>query len=409
MYDNLHSLRATFPALSQQVYGKPLVYLDNAATAQKPLPVLDVLREMEAGLNGNIHRAVHFLSAACTRKHEEARAAVAAFLGGADPAEVVFTSGTTAAINLVAWSFGEAFVHAGDKIVVTVAEHHSNLVPWQLLCRRKGAVLEVIDVQEDGRLDLTDVDQKLQNARLLALAQVSNVLGLVNPVEELIQRAHARGVAVLVDGAQGVMHSPLNVKTSDVDFYVFSGHKLYGPTGTGVLYGKKAYLEQLPPWQGGGDMIHSVSLTRGTTFAPPPLKFEAGTPNFIGIAGLGAALDFLGQIDPAFRRAHEEALTAQGLEQLQRIPGLKLLGAGTGPEGRIPLFSFTLEGAHPNDLALLLDQAGIALRSGQLCAEPLLTRYGLTAVLRASFGLYNTLDELAYFTDRLQWAARLLQ
>lgn len=422
MFTSIAEIRDRFPALKQQIYGRPLVYLDNGATTQKPQAVLDVLNEMEGKTNGNIHRAVHYLSLRCTECYEQARRTVCDYIGADKTEEVIFTSGTTAAINMLAFSFGEAYVKPGDTVLITQAEHHSDIVPWQMLCARKNAILKYVPVDENGHFDLQQLPALLQGAKIFCFTQMSNVLGLVNPVKELTAMAHRAGAAVLVDGAQGIVHGPVDVKDWDVDFYVFSGHKFYGPTGTGVLYGKEAYLEKMPPWQGGGDMIASVSLTRGTTYARLPMKFEAGTANYIGATALGAALRFMQSIDPQLLVQHEEVLARTGMRLLSRIPGLRIYGTQTpvdNPAGgtsaassayrKAPLFSFSIVGAHPNDLALLLDRAGIALRSGQLCAEPLLERYGLTAVLRASFGIYNTLEELEYLVDRLQWAVHLLQ
>ena len=405
---DLASIRAQFPALQQQAYGRPLVYLDNAATAQKPLAVLKMTAEMEGGLNGNVHRAAHYLSTQATARYEAAREALAQYIGAASVQEIIFTSGATAAINLVAFSFGENFVKAGDAILVSEAEHHSNIVPWQLLCERKGATLRVLPVDEDGhwRMDLlpTLIDEKL---RLVTVSHIGNVLGQRNPVEALIQQAHSRGVPVLIDGAQGVVHGSVNVQTLDCDFYVFSGHKLYGPTGTGILYGKTSWLEQMPPWQGGGDMIASVSFAK-TSYAELPLKFEAGTPNFIGQAGLGAAVQYLEGLDFKALAAHEQALTQKGLEVLLGIDGLRLYGSHKAEE-KIPLFSFSVQGAHASDLALLLDKMGYAVRSGQLCAEPLLVRYGETSLLRMSAALYNTIEELENFGQALQKAVNMLR
>ena len=384
------------------------MYLDNAATAQKPLAVLGMTAEMEGGLNGNVHRAVHYLSAQATARYEAAREALAQYIGAARVQEIIFTSGATAAINLVAFSFGEAFVKEGDAILVSEAEHHSNIVPWQLLCERKGATLRVLPVDEDGhwRMDLLPglLDERL---RLIAVSQIGNILGQHNPVEALIQLAHSRQIPVLVDGAQGVVHGGVNVQQMDCDFYAFSGHKLYGPTGTGVLYGKSCWLEQMPPWQGGGDMIASVSFAK-TDYADLPLKFEAGTPNFIGQAGLGAAVRFLSGLDSVALAAHEQALTRKGLDILLGIDGLKLYGSHKAEE-KIPLFSFSVAGAHASDLALLLDKMGFAVRSGQLCAEPLLARYGETSLLRMSAAFYNTVEELENFGLALQKAVNMLR
>ena len=361
---NLSQIREQFPALSQKVYGKPLVYLDNGATSQKPRQVLDVLQEMQGGLNGNIHRAVHYLSVQSTERYDRARATIRDFINAASVNEVIFTSGTTGSLNLLAFSFGQTYIRPGDRIVITRAEHHSNIVPWQMMCKRTGASLEVWEVEESGAMDPKKLEQILdkqgRKPKLLAIAHISNVLGLVNPLREIIRIAHYYGVPVVVDGAQGIVHKKVDVQDMDADFYVFSGHKLYGPTGTGVLYGKEKYLEEMVPWQGGGDMITKVCLPTGTTYAPLPLKFEAGT--------------YYGQV-------YEKA----------------------------PVFSMSIEGVHPADIAILLDKLGIAARSGMLCAEPLLERYQLTAVLRASFALYNTQEELDFFVESLRKVLKMLR
>lgn len=410
-------IREQFPALDQKVYGKPLVYLDNGATAQKPRQVLDVLQEMQAGMNGNIHRAVHYLSVQCTERYDRARAAVRDFINASSENEIVFTGGTTASLNLLAFSFGQTYIRPGDRIIVTQAEHHSNIVPWQMMCQRTGALLEVWEVEDTGALDPKKLEQILDRPgeapRLLAVTHISNVLGIVNPMEEIIRIAHYYHVPVAVDGAQGIVHKKVDVRKMDADFYVFSGHKLYGPTGTGVLYGKEKYLEEMVPWQGGGDMIETVSLTRGTIYAPPPMKFEAGTANFIGIAGLGAAVEFVNGLDTNAIEAYEKKITEKAIESLQKIEGCRIYGIPGTYYGqvyeKIPVFSMSIEGAHPSDIAMLLDKKGIAARSGMLCAEPLLERFQLTSVLRASFALYNTLEELDYFVESLQKVLKMLR
>ena len=400
MNNHIALIRTHFPALQQQVYGKPLVYLDNAATAQKPQSVLSLLSEMEGMTNGNIHRAVHHLSAKCTDLYEAARQTVCRYIGAAHEHEVIFTSGATAAINLVAFSFGEAFVKQGDVILVGEAEHHANVVPWQLLCGRKGATVRVLPIDEEGKLQMELLPDLLdERVRLVAISHISNVLGLVNPVKEVVRVAHGRGIPVLIDGAQGIVHKNVDVQDLDCDFYLFSGHKLYGPTGTGVLYGKERWLEKMPPWQGGGDMIASVSFT-GTTYAPLPLKFEAGTPNFIGQAGLGAAIEYLKSLNISAIEAHAQRLTQTGMDLLQKIEGLRMYGVGAC--GKIPLFSFSVAGVHATDMAMLLDKMGFAVRSGQMCAEPVLAKFGQTSLLRASFAIYNTQEELFRFVEALQ-------
>lgn len=399
-------IRSHFPALHQQINGKPLVYLDNAATAQKPQAVLRLLSEMEGKTNGNIHRAVHYLSAKCTDLYESARKRISNYIGALHDHEVIFTSGTTAAINLVAFSFGEAFVKRGDVILVGEAEHHSNIVPWQLLCQRKGASIRVLPIDEQGCLQTALLPKLLdERVRLVAVSHIGNVLGLVNPIKEIVQVSHERNIPVLVDGAQGIVHEKVDVNDLNCDFYVFSGHKLFGPTGSGILYGKESWLDKIPPWQGGGDMISSVSF-QGNKYASLPLKFEAGTPNFIGQAGLGAAIEYLESLN---RVAIDDSLrqitkTAMGL--LQKIEGLQLYGVGAT---KSPIFSFTIDSVHSMDLAILLDKMGFAVRSGQMCAEPLLVKVGQTSLLRASFAIYNTIEELNRFIEALQKVITILR
>jgi len=414
---NCSHIREQFPALSQKVYGKPLVYLDNGATTQKPRQVLDVLQEMQGGLNGNIHRAVHYLSVQCTERYEKARTTIREFINAASADEVIFTSGTTASLNLLAYSFGQTYIRPGDRIVVTGAEHHSNIVPWQMMCKRTGASLEVWDIDDSGAMDPKKLEQILdkpgEKPKLLSIAHISNVLGLVNPLADIIRIAHYYNVPVAVDGAQGIVHKKVDVRDMDADFYVFSGHKLYGPTGTGVLYGKEKYLEEMVPWQGGGDMIEKVCLPTGTTYAPLPLKFEAGTANYIGIAGLGAAVEFINNLNSFDIEAHEKEITSNAMKALQEIEGCKIYGIPGTYYGQVyekaPVFSMSIEGVHPADIAILLDKLGIAARSGMLCAEPLLERYQLTAVLRASFALYNTQEELDFFVESLRKVLKMLR
>ncbi len=402
---NVYELRENFPALNQKVNGKELVYFDNGATAQKPACVSDLVMRMNEGLNGNIHRAVHELSARSTELYEGARDRVRLFINAKFREEIIFTSGTTAALNLVASSFGGKYLNKGDSVLITQAEHHSNIVPWQMVCERTGARLKVLPVDDDGRWDMGSLAGLLtKDVKIVSVSHISNVLGLVNPVEEVISAAHIRGIPVLLDGAQGVVHSRVDVQKLDCDFYLFSGHKLYGPTGTGVLYGKKEILESIPPWMGGGDMVNTVTFAK-TTYAEIPLKFEAGTPNFIGAAGLGEAVRFLEGISGDFLQEHEKQLTDKMIQGLTSINGLRIYGRG---EGKIPLFSFSVDGVHPTDLAMLLDKMGIALRSGMMCAEPLMRRYGQTGMLRASLAMYNTAEEVDYFLKSLKRAVNML-
>ena len=409
MNNYIEQIRNLFPALKQQVYGYPLVYFDNAATTQKPQQVLSLLAEMEGKINGNIHRAVHYLSARCTEYYEDARDNISAFIGAKFRHEVIFTSSATAAINLVAFSFGEAFVKKGDIILLGEAEHHSNIVPWQMMCTRTGAKARYIPVDDQGRWRLDQLPSMLdKRVRLIAVSHINNVLGLVNPIKELIQIAHRHGIPVLIDGAQGIVHEKVDVLDLDCDFYLFSGHKLYGPTGTGILYGKEDWLEKMPPWQGGGDMISSVTL-EGTTYADLPLKFEAGTPNYIGHSALGAAITFLNSLDKTIIEPHMHRLTKTGIDLLQNIEGLKIYGVGDGVKDKIPLFSFSIDGVHATDIATLLDKMGFAVRSGQMCAEPLLNRLGQTSLLRASLTFYNTEEELRRFVEALKKIITILR
>ncbi|HYG68811.1 MAG TPA: cysteine desulfurase [Anaeromyxobacteraceae bacterium] len=384
-------IREEFPILSQRVRGKPLVYLDNAATTQKPRAVIDAVRRYYEEDNANIHRGVHLLSERATRAYEEARVKIARFLGAADPHEVVFVRGTTEAVNLVAQTFGRQRVGAGDEVLVTAMEHHSNIVPWQLLCAEKGATLAVAPISDAGDLDVDALDRLVgPRTRLVSVAQVSNALGTVNPIAEIVARAHAKGVPVLVDGAQGAPHLGFDVQAAGADFYAFSGHKLYGPTGVGVLWGRRELLDAMPPWQGGGDMIRSVSF-EGTTYAEVPHKFEAGTPHIAGVIGLGAALDWVGRVGLPAIAAHEHALVAYLLDALREVEGVRLVGT---PRERAGVVSFLLGDVHPHDIGTVLDRHGIAVRAGHHCAQPLMKRYGVAATARASVAAYNTREEM---------------
>ena len=391
-----------FPALGEKVYGRPLVYLDNAATSQRPEVVIRKWEDMALRSNANIHRAVHFLSSKATEEYEAAREAVRDFIGAADKSEIVFTSGTTASINLVAYSFGEKFVGEGNEIVVTEAEHHSNLVPWQLLCERKKAVLKVAKVTDDGYLDLEQLAALLSpRTKIVAVAHVSNVLGIINPIKEIVSICHSKGVPVLVDGAQGIVHCKVDVKDLDCDFYAFSGHKIYAATGTGVLYGKRKWLNEMPPFMSGGEMIETVSF-EGTTFAKAPHKFEAGTQN------ISAVPTFIPALETAKLMKEEEGVSNYVLNALTSDPRITLYGVPRRTSDKVPVFSFAVKGAHHEDLALILDKMGIAVRSGQMCAEPLMNRLGVTGLLRASFAPYNTLDEAKYFVTSLDKAIKML-
>ena len=404
--ENITQMRDNFPALKQKVHGKDLIYFDNGATAQKPLSVISLINEMNSGTNGNIHRAVHELSAKCTTLYESARETVKNFINASSAEEIIFTSGTTASVNLVANSFTTRFISKGDSVIVCEADHHSNIVPWQMACLRSGATLKVLPVDENGEWIMDELDNLLDGSvKIISVAHISNVLGISNPVKELIKRAHKSGAVVLIDGAQGIVHGDVDVKDMDCDFYAFSGHKLYGPTGTGILYGKRELLEEMGPWMGGGDMVESVSLTRAT-YAPLPLKFEAGTPNFIGVAALGEAIKFVCLLDKSFINSQESMLTKSLLDGLENIEGLKIFGKS---KKKLPILSFAVEGVHHADLAMLLDKMGVAVRSGMMCCEPLMTRFGLTGMVRASLLPYNTIDETQLFVNALQKAIKMLK
>ena len=398
-----------FPVLSRKIYGKDLVYFDNAATSQRPQSVLDKWMEISSASNANIHRAVHRLADEATQAYEDARNAVQEFLNAETREEIVFTSGTTASINLVAYSFGEAFVNEGDEVIVTEAEHHSNIVPWQLMCKRRGAVLKVIPVDDSGHLMVEKLDELLtERTRIVAVTHISNVLGIINPVEKVIEKCHEKGVPVLVDGAQGVVHCKVDVRELDCDFYVFSGHKLYAATGTGVLYGKKKWLDAMPPYMGGGEMVGTVTFAE-TTYAPLPMKFEAGTQNFASTATLKPALEFVKLLNDNDLVSNIDNVRDFLLDKLMSDERIRLYGVPRGTtEEKIPLFSFTVMGVHHEDLALILDKMGIAVRSGQMCAEPLMDRFGVTGMLRVSLAPYNTMQAAEYFITCLDKAIGML-
>ena len=405
----ISEIRALFPALSRKVYGRDLVYFDNAATSQRTQDVIDMWNKISSESNANIHRAVHRLADEATQAYEQARDAVKDFLNAEAREEIIFTSGTTAAINLVAYCFGEAFVKEGDEVLVTEAEHHSNIVPWQMMCQRKGASLKVLPVDESGHLVLEQLDELLsEKTKIMAVTQISNVLGIVNPVKEIISRCHSKGVPVLVDGAQGAVHCHVDVQDMDCDFYVFSGHKLYAATGTGVLYGKKKWLEAMPPYMGGGEMVGTVRFT-GTTYAPLPMKYEAGTQNFASTASLKPAIEFINSLKDRELVEYNDKIRDYLLDELMKDDRIKIFGVPRGTnEEKIPLFSFVVDGVHHEDLALILDKMGIAVRSGQMCAEPLMDRFGVTGMLRASIAPYNTMEEAEYFIKCLNKAIAML-
>ena len=405
----IDNIRAMFPALSRKVYGKDLVYLDNAATSQRVKTVIDEWNRITAESNANIHRAVHRLADEATQAYEQARDAVKDFINASSREEIVFTSGTTAAVNMVAFCFGEAFVKEGDEVIVTEAEHHSNIVPWQMMCHRKGAVLKVLPVDESGHLKVDDLEGLLNDkTRIMAVTQISNVLGIVNPISEIISVCHSKNVPVLVDGAQGIVHCQVDVQDMDCDFYVFSGHKMYAATGTGVLYGKKKWLEAMPPYMGGGEMVGTVTFAE-TTYAPLPMKFEAGTQNFASAATLKQAIEFINLLNDNELIKYNDKVRDYLLEYFQSDERIRLFGVprGTSDE-KIPLFSFTVNGVHHEDLALILDKMGIAVRSGQMCAEPLMDRFGVNGMLRVSVAPYNTMEEAEYFVKCLNKAIDML-
>ena len=391
MYD-ITKVRESFPILSRTVYGKPLVYLDNGATTQKPLCVLDAMQEEYLNVNANVHRGVHWMSQQATDLHEAARETVRKFINARSTTEIVFTRGTTESLNLVASSFVEGCMKEGDEVIVSTMEHHSNIVPWQLQEQRKGIVLKVIPMTDEGELQLEAYEKLFtERTKLVSVTQVSNVLGTVNPVKEMIRIAHEHGVPVVVDGAQSVPHFAVDVQDLDCDFLAFSGHKVYGPTGVGVLYGKEEWLDRLPPYQGGGEMIERVSFEK-TTFERPPLKFEAGTPDYIATHGLATALDYVTSLGMDNVLAHEQDLTRYALQQLREIEGMHIYGHRNDSGDAV--ISFNVGNIHHMDLGTLLDQLGIAVRTGHHCAQPLMDRLGILGTVRASFGLYNTREEV---------------
>lgn len=405
---NVSDFRKEFPELSETVYGKRLVYLDNAATSLRPQSVIGEWNEMSARYTANLHRAVHHIAEVATQKYEQARDAVREYINAGSREEIIFTSGTTASINLVAFSFGEAFVGPGDEIIVSEAEHHSNIVPWQMMCSRKGATLKVLPLDDRGHLRL-DVLRGLLNPRtkLVCVTQVSNVLGLTNPIKEVVNICHSIGCPVLADGAQGIVHSGVDVRDIDCDFYAFSGHKIYAAPGTGVLYGKKYYLDKMPPYMGGGEMISTVKWT-GTSYAASPHKFEAGTQNISGTPTLVQALAVASETRSAELQKNMEEVVDYMLNALSSDSRFHLFGQPGGGYEKIPLFSFSVEHLHHEDLALILDKMGVAVRSGQMCAEPLMDRFGVTGMLRASFAPYNTVEEAKYLMSSLEKAIKML-
>ena len=401
--------RADFPILNETVHGRPLVYLDNAATSQKPQAVIDAISEAYTHWNSNIHRGVHHLSQVATKHHEEARQAVANFIGAKSSDEIIFTKGTTDSLNALAFSFGETFIHEGDEILVSAVEHHSNIVPWQMLCERKKAVLRHIPLREDQTLDMEAFKGLLnEKTKLVSVAHVSNVLGIINPIEDIIRLAHEKGIPVCIDGAQSVPHMPVNVQALDCDFLAFSGHKMYGPTGIGVLYGKREWLEKLTPHEGGGEMINHVRWS-GTTYNELPYKFEAGTPNFVGSYALHKAIEYMQTIGFEALEAHERELTEYCESQLAAIEGVHIYAAGQ-PKAGVISFNVYASGnlIHPFDIGTLLDQQGVAVRTGHHCAEPLIDELGVPGTVRVSFGLYNDKADIDAFIAALKKAIVIL-
>lgn len=406
---SVNEIRQMFPLLSRQIYGKQLIYFDNAATSQRPQSVLDLWNRLSTQSNANIHRGIHRLSEEATAEYENTRDYVRQFLNAQHREEIVFTSGTTAAINLVAFSFGEAFVGEGDEVIVSEVEHHSDIVPWQMMCQRKKAVLKVLKVDDSGHLMVDSLNSMItERTKIVAVTQISNVLGIVNPIDRIVEICHSKGVPVLVDGAQGIVHHGMDVTKTDCDFYAFSGHKIYAATGVGVLYGKKKWLDKMPPYMGGGEMISTVKFS-GTTYAPLPEKFEAGTQNFTGVPTLRPAIEMALMMRDESLTKYCDEVKEYLMEELLKDERITLYGVPSSREEKIPLFSISVKGAHHEDLALILDKMGIAARSGQMCAEPCMDRFGVTGMLRLSLAPYNTMEEAEYFIKSLDKAVKMLQ
>lgn len=406
---SVNEIRQMFPLLSHQIYGKQLIYFDNAATSQRPQSVLDLWNRLSTQSNANIHRGIHRLSEEATAEYENTRDYVRQFLNAQHREEIVFTSGTTAAINLVAFSFGEAFVGEGDEVIVSEVEHHSDIVPWQMMCQRKKAVLKVLKVDDSGHLMVDSLNSLItERTKIVAVTQISNVLGIVNPIDRIVEICHSKGVPVLVDGAQGIVHHGMDVTKTDCDFYAFSGHKIYAATGVGILYGKKKWLDKMPPYMGGGEMISTVKFS-GTTYAPLPEKFEAGTQNFTGVPTLKPAIEMALMMRDESLTKYCDGVKEYLMEELLKDERITLYGVPSSMEEKIPLFSISVKGAHHEDLALILDKMGIAARSGQMCAEPCMDRFGVTGMLRLSLAPYNTMEEAEYFIKSLDKAVKMLQ
>lgn len=404
--EEIEHIRADFPILSEKVYNKDLIYFDNAATTQKPRCVVEKIEYAYFHLNANIHRGVHYLSLKATEAHEAARLTAAEFLHAEKKEEIIFTRGTTESINLVAFSFGEAFCHPGDEVIVSAIEHHSNIVPWQMLCERKGMKLRVIPVSENGELDMVAYSSLLnEKTRIVSVAHVSNVLGTINPVKEIIRIAHEKNIPVLIDGAQAVPHLSVDVRELDADFYVFSGHKIYGPTGIGILYGKEKWLNAIPPYQGGGEMISTVTFEK-TTYNELPFKFEAGTPDYVGSTALAEALRYINNIGLDNIAAYENELLHYAEQQLMEIENMHIIGTA---KDKCSVLSFLVDGIHPYDIGMLLDKLGIAVRTGHHCAQPIMDMFGIPGTVRASFAFYNTKEEINRFTEALKKVVNMLK
>ena len=402
---NIEKIRSEFPILSREVNGKPLVYLDNGATSQKPQQVIDVISHYYEFENSNIHRGIHTLSQEATTAYEEARTTVQGFINAQHTHEVIFTSGTTGSINLLASSFGKKHIQQGDEILISTMEHHSNIVPWQMLCEEKGAILRVVPINDKGEFLFNEFEQLLsKKTKLVAVTHVSNTLGTINPVKEIITKAHQKGALVLIDGAQAVPHTKVDVQELDCDFYAFSAHKMLGPTGTGILYGKENLLNDLPPYQGGGDMIKTVTFEK-TTYNELPHKFEAGTPNIVGGIGLAAAIDYMNNIGIDKIEAYEHELLVYATDQIKQIEGVRIIGEATN---KASVLSFVVDGTHPSDIGTIIDKLGIAIRTGHHCTEPLMNRFNIPGTARASFAFYNTFEEINVFINALKRAVNML-
>ena len=400
------TIRKDFPILERTVNGRPLVYLDNAASSQKPLQVLDEINKYYLHSHANVHRGVHTLSQEATTLFEQSRSCIASFIGASDPSEIIFTRGATESINLVAYTFGLTHLKEGDEIILSGMEHHSNIVPWQIVCAQRKASIKVIPVDPDGNLDIDWLSKNItERTRLISVVHISNALGTINPVDTIISLARKNNVPVLLDGAQAVPHLDVNVKSLDVDFYVLSSHKMYGPTGIGVLYAKRHWLDELPPWQGGGEMIREVKWS-GTTYNDPPFKYEAGTPDIAGAIGLAAACDYITSLDRTAAMKHEQELLRVCTVSMESLPGIKTIGRADQKAG---VYSFVVDGIHPYDLGTILDQQGIAVRTGHHCTQPLMDHFGIPGTVRASFAFYNTFDEINLLSEATQKAIKILR